>query len=544
MEEKRSTKIVTIPNILSLFRFVLAFLFAWVYLHATTPREYYIAAIIIVVSAITDVVDGKIARRFHMISELGKILDPVADKFTQGILALCLMKNYRLMIALVIVFLVKEAYMTIRGIIVLRESGRNDGAKWYGKLNTVVLYLVMFALLVYPEMPQNIANVLILFCVAVMFFSWFKYAKMYHQILKEARNGKEENTRKNGKGILGLMMIAVLCVSICQSAEAWEGDSVTVVALGDSIAKGYSGNQENIASYSQILADEIGWEDKLNVNYYNYAKNGLNSAGLNERVLIKKEVLASLQQADVITVTIGANDLLDECKKEAQDILNTETRFESANQALTALKEAVSSNPLVLFDVIKALGNWDYSTFEEQWKIAMETINAHKKDSAQVIVTNIYNPVANLEMPGTMNKVVESVIGNMNKVMTDHQKEYGYELVDVFESEVSFNTQADGLHPNQTGQEMIAALVTTKVVDPSIAIAKEKEQEQAAAKVAAEKKAAQKEAEKVKKKQMTMVKRLLTASMVGIVLIAAILLLRSRKAHVLGGHAGGGEITG
>lgn len=185
MEEKRSKKIITIPNILSMFRFVLAFLFAYVYLHATTTKEYYIAALIIVISGLTDVIDGKIARHFHMISELGKILDPVADKFTQGIVALCLIKRFPWMLALFILFILKESYMAIRGIMVLKSTGQNSGALWFGKLNTVVLYVVLFLLLAIPDIPMNIARTLIVLCMCIMVFSFIMYARTYHNLLKK-----------------------------------------------------------------------------------------------------------------------------------------------------------------------------------------------------------------------------------------------------------------------------------------------------------------------------------------------------------------------
>lgn len=185
MEEERSKKIFTIPNILSFFRFVLAFVFAYVYLNASTTKEYYIAALIIVISGLTDVVDGKIARHFHMISELGKILDPVADKFTQGIVALCLIKRFPWMLALFILFILKESYMAIRGIMVLKVTGQNSGALWFGKLNTVALYAVLFLLLAIPNMPVTVSRILIILCMCVMLFAFFMYAKTYHQLIKE-----------------------------------------------------------------------------------------------------------------------------------------------------------------------------------------------------------------------------------------------------------------------------------------------------------------------------------------------------------------------
>ena len=82
--------IFTIPNILSAFRIILAFVFLIIFYQSGFSGKKNLLTCIILLSAITDFLDGKIARKFNMVSELGKILDPVADKVTQGILILCL----------------------------------------------------------------------------------------------------------------------------------------------------------------------------------------------------------------------------------------------------------------------------------------------------------------------------------------------------------------------------------------------------------------------------------------------------------------------
>ena len=80
----------TIPNLLSRFRLVLIPVYIVIYLNATEMTDYFIAAGILAVSCLTDAIDGKIARHFNMISTVGKILDPLADKATQFTLIVCL----------------------------------------------------------------------------------------------------------------------------------------------------------------------------------------------------------------------------------------------------------------------------------------------------------------------------------------------------------------------------------------------------------------------------------------------------------------------
>lgn len=250
---------------------------------------------------------------------------------------------------------------------------------------------------------------------------------------------------------------------IDSAGDSAQGSSETlhVTVLGDSIAKGYSGDKSvHIECYGILAAAGIASRSGCPYIVENYAKNGLDSAGMNEKILTKEEVTASLENADVIFITIGSNDLLNECKRVVQEILDTDTKFKSADEALKVLEDAVGENPLLVLSIINALANWDYHSFEVQWRQMMETIAPLRKEDTEIIVTDIYNPVANIELPSTMNQVVEGIIGNMNQIMEDHAWEYDYRVAPLSESDVCEYVQSDGLHPDQTGQRIIADLVT------------------------------------------------------------------------------------
>ena len=85
---------MTIPNCISLFRIFLVPCFVWVFLTASLPEDFTLAAVLLVVSAVSDLLDGWIARRFHMTSKLGKILDPAADKLTLFGVFVCMWARY------------------------------------------------------------------------------------------------------------------------------------------------------------------------------------------------------------------------------------------------------------------------------------------------------------------------------------------------------------------------------------------------------------------------------------------------------------------
>lgn len=266
--------------------------------------------------------------------------------------------------------------------------------------------------------------------------------------------------------LAGLLLIVLLGMQQVLPVRAFD-EMITCTVLGDSIAKGYSTDKvKPIKCYGRIVTEQISEEYGIWFDYRNFAKNGLDTKGLNEQILSRDTVKWSLNKSDVILLTMGSNDLLNELKREAQKILESDTKFRSASQAVGELKDGVKKNPLIVFKIIDALSSWDYGSFEGQWIKAMDTITQQKKDGAQIIVTNIYNPISNVEMPGTLNKVVENIIKNMNSIIEKRAEEYGYEVVDLFQSNVAAFVQGDGLHPSQEGQEMIAQMVYRLIRDP------------------------------------------------------------------------------
>ena len=130
-----------------LFRILMIPVFSWMYLTASTREDVYRAAAVVFISSVTDLLDGWVARRFHMVTELGKFVDPLADKLTHGALALCLAFKYPLMWALAALLAVKEGYMAVMGLILLKRGKKLDGAMWFGKVCTALLFVGMLVLL-------------------------------------------------------------------------------------------------------------------------------------------------------------------------------------------------------------------------------------------------------------------------------------------------------------------------------------------------------------------------------------------------------------
>lgn len=175
----------TIPNIIGYVRILLIPVFCYVYLTADTTADYYLACGIVLFSSFTDLFDGMIARKFNQVTELGKILDPVADKLTHAALALCLCVRYPFMRILVILMILKECYMAVMGAIMLKRGKMLDGAMFCGKVCTALLFSGLFLLFLFPTMPLQIVNIIITILMISMVYTWSRYIIVYHHMLHE-----------------------------------------------------------------------------------------------------------------------------------------------------------------------------------------------------------------------------------------------------------------------------------------------------------------------------------------------------------------------
>lgn len=169
----------SVPNILTYFRILLVPVFIYFFLNAETTSDYRMAALIVALSTLTDFLDGQIARRCNMITGLGMIIDPIADKLTQAAVILCLSSRYKLMWLLIALLVIKESYLAVMGYIMMKQNKSLNGAKWYGKVSTGVIFAVMLIFLIFPDIPMLWANVFIALCAVWMLISLVLYIREY-----------------------------------------------------------------------------------------------------------------------------------------------------------------------------------------------------------------------------------------------------------------------------------------------------------------------------------------------------------------------------
>jgi cardiolipin synthase len=179
----KKEQVCTIPNYMSFARLLLIPFIIWFYAH----ENYTVAVVLLAVSELTDVLDGIVARKFDMITELGKVLDPICDKIMQGGLGACLLLRHGdlwYVWAFFALLVVKELSMLILGWAAARRTGHMVGAKWYGKLSTVVLNSVMIVLFLLPDLkPMYIAGLLAL-AGAAMLLSMALYTRLWIRLIR------------------------------------------------------------------------------------------------------------------------------------------------------------------------------------------------------------------------------------------------------------------------------------------------------------------------------------------------------------------------
>ncbi len=153
-----------LPNILTTVRLILVPVFAYFMLGA---GEFHIAALIFILSGITDVVDGYIARHYNMITSFGKVYDPFVDKLMQITAIVCLVLVEIVPLWLLIVVCVKEISMIIAGGI-LYLNKIVVSSSWSGKVSTVIFYAGVLMMIVWREIPPLAETLVFAFMVAAM----------------------------------------------------------------------------------------------------------------------------------------------------------------------------------------------------------------------------------------------------------------------------------------------------------------------------------------------------------------------------------------
>ena len=170
---------MNLPNLISCTRILMVPLFVFSYVDG----KVLLSMCILLLCGLSDVLDGMIARRMNMVTELGKILDPVADKLIQGAMMLCLAYVYPVLWMLVGFLVFKELVLGTLGIYVMKNKGLVCSSRWYGKLCTVFIYGAMLLLLLFPKAGAAV-NILTICCGGLMLLSMLLYLQGFVRLLR------------------------------------------------------------------------------------------------------------------------------------------------------------------------------------------------------------------------------------------------------------------------------------------------------------------------------------------------------------------------
>ncbi|MCI8618233.1 MAG: CDP-diacylglycerol--glycerol-3-phosphate 3-phosphatidyltransferase [Clostridia bacterium] len=185
-----------IPNILTVLRFLLI----PIILKSIFAGNYLLAFVFFTLSGITDVLDGFIARKFNLISNFGKLMDPLADKLTQ-ISVLAALVTFNLIPVWILVIVIFKELIMVLGASFLYGKDVVVYSKWYGKLATVLFYLAIVISLITSQFNITVfweGFTLIIYCIAIVatVSSLVMYVKCLYQngfIDKNDLNAENKN---------------------------------------------------------------------------------------------------------------------------------------------------------------------------------------------------------------------------------------------------------------------------------------------------------------------------------------------------------------
>ena len=173
-------KLKNIPNILSTIRICLVFVFVALFFN----DKIVAALLVFLLAGATDIVDGYLARKYNWITNLGKILDPVADKLMQCTVLVCLYVGGYIPIFLVIPFFLKEFCSLLMGFIVIKRRNVTIVSKWFGKLTVCIFYATIAAAIIFKGFFDTHQLMRDIMCIPAVFFAVFSFiAYVKHSIM-------------------------------------------------------------------------------------------------------------------------------------------------------------------------------------------------------------------------------------------------------------------------------------------------------------------------------------------------------------------------
>jgi len=179
--------IFNVPNTLSFLRILLVPFMAYFLLN----NQIFLAFLMVALSGLSDAFDGYFARKLNQVTELGKMLDPIADKLTQVVATVCIAVKFPQLIGILVVCLIKEVLMSMGAAYLMHKNKKPGAARWYGKAATVLFYFSVAVIVlmdafftVEPKVFYVVSGVLLGLTAVMMLYAFVRYGMMFLQLLK------------------------------------------------------------------------------------------------------------------------------------------------------------------------------------------------------------------------------------------------------------------------------------------------------------------------------------------------------------------------
>ena len=177
---------MNLPNKLTILRVLLIPFFVFFMLVPIVPYSNYIAVAIFVVASLTDLADGKIARKYNLVTNFGKFMDPLADKLLVCAALICLVATGQLAAWIVIVIISRE--FIISGFrLIASDNGVVIAASYWGKFKTVFQMIMICLMIANIGMFKIITDIVMWIALILTVVSAIDYLHKNKDVMKETK---------------------------------------------------------------------------------------------------------------------------------------------------------------------------------------------------------------------------------------------------------------------------------------------------------------------------------------------------------------------
>ena len=188
-------KAKNIPNVLSVFRILLVIVFVYVFFWWSRVA----ALVVFVLSGVTDVIDGRLARHYGWVSQAGKILDPVADKLMQCTVLLCLAIEKYVPLWIFIFYIAASLAMALGSVLFFKRNREVGVSMRFGKFAAVLFYVAIgLVILLRAIFKDSLPSLLVHgICAGPAVVSVLAMVFYYRAYMRAEKDEKEQNTAKD-----------------------------------------------------------------------------------------------------------------------------------------------------------------------------------------------------------------------------------------------------------------------------------------------------------------------------------------------------------